>query len=199
MNEAVAGPGLWSPLIARLRYRQAERLIPEAHRQGRILDLGCGSFPAFLAGTRFREKHGVDRRAASAPPPPGVTMKRADLGRESLPWSDGHFDVVTLLAVIEHLAPETVRSLLGEVRRVLRPGGLAILTVPSRQGDRLLSVLSRLRLASAEQHAEHQVLYDARRLRGLLLDVGFAPEDVAVGRFELGMNLWARAVRSGDA
>jgi SAM-dependent methyltransferase len=189
----VAGPGLLSPLLARLRYRRAELLIAEEHRGGRILDVGCGSWPAFLVSTRFAEKHGIDRREPAAAPPEGVQLHRFDVARRGLGFPDGHFDVVTLLAVVEHLAPDVARSLLSETRRVLRRGGVAVLTVPSRQAEAVLSVMAKLGLASAEQHEEHQAAYDPARLRSLLAGAGFDAAAIEVGRFELGMNLWARA------
>jgi len=48
-----------------------------------------------------------------------------DLGRLCLP--DAHFDFVSCFHVLEHIADET--AALGEVFRVLRPGGLALLQV----------------------------------------------------------------------
>lgn len=193
--DAVAGPGMLSPLLARLRYRRAERLIPGGRREGRILDLGCGAWPAFLVATRFREKHGVDRQATPESAPEGVEVHRLELERPPLPLGDAHFDAVTLLAVVEHLAAGAAVRLLAEARRLLRPRGVVIVTVPSRHGDRVLSVLSRLRLASAHQHDDHKATYDLGQLRGLLEQAGFAAGEIEVGRFELGLNLWARATR----
>ncbi len=52
-------------------------------------------------------------------------------GAEDMPFPDGHFDAVVCLGVIEHLAPETKRRALREMRRVLKPGGLCyVLTQP---------------------------------------------------------------------
>jgi SAM-dependent methyltransferase len=48
---------------------------------------------------------------------------------EAIPHPDGTFDVVTCLDVIEH-TPDDVRSL-EELRRVTRPGGIALVTVPA--------------------------------------------------------------------
>lgn len=45
------GKGLLKPLLARLRARQANRLIPGSLRKGRILDIGCGYYPYFLTHT----------------------------------------------------------------------------------------------------------------------------------------------------
>ena len=48
---------------------------------------------------------------------------------QRLPYDDASFDVVLLIEVIEHL--ENHRVALGELARVLRPGGLLILTTPN--------------------------------------------------------------------
>jgi SAM-dependent methyltransferase len=198
VNDSVALPGLLSPLLARLRHGRAERLIPDGHRSGRILDVGCGAWPAFLVRTRFTEKHGVDRRAASAPPPPDVSLYRLDVRNGGLPWPDGHFDVVTMLAVLEHFEASAARCLLREANRLLRSRGVVVLTVPSRQGEALLHVLSPLGITSREQHEEHQEAYDTATLRSALEQAGFAPEETEVGRFELGLGLWARAWGGGS-
>jgi len=46
-----------------------------------------------------------------------------------LPYDDASFDVVLLVEVIEHL--ENHRIALGELARILRPGGVLILTTPN--------------------------------------------------------------------
>src|SRR5512147_447632 len=103
------GKGLLEPLLARLRTQRANQLIPSELRDGRILDIGCGSFPYFLAHTAFKEKFAVDQL-----PMPKDTAARnrieffeLNLNHEpKLPFEAGYFDVVTLLAVVEHLNPE---------------------------------------------------------------------------------------------
>ena len=194
-GKGIAGPGLLSSLLARLRYRRADLLIPDARRSGRILDVGCGTWPAFLSSTRFREKHGIDRRPPGSGLPPDVAVREHDVVRGGIPWPDGFFDVVTLLAVVEHLGSAEACALLGEARRVLADGGVAVVTLPSWQGDALLHVLAPLGITSREQHDEHQDSYDPGKLRALLVQSGFEAPAVEVGRFELGLNLWARATK----
>ena len=48
---------------------------------------------------------------------------------ESLPFDDGTFDLVTALDVVEHTDDDV--AVLREMRRVLRPGGTLLLTVPA--------------------------------------------------------------------
>ena len=53
------------------------------------------------------------------------------LTSQTLPWEAESFDLVTALDVIEHI--EDDRAVLAEVRRVLRPGGTLLITVPAYQ------------------------------------------------------------------
>ena len=59
----------------------------------------------------------------------GVDVKRVDLNREKLPFKAGSFDCVFCGEVLEHVV-DTER-LLGEMKRVLRKGGILLITVPN--------------------------------------------------------------------
>jgi SAM-dependent methyltransferase len=50
---------------------------------------------------------------------------------EELPWPDRSFDLITSLDVIEHTPDDRVA--LGELRRVSKPGGWLLVTVPAYQ------------------------------------------------------------------
>ena len=69
---------------------------------------------------------------------PGQRVDVANLNHESLPYADASFDVVTATEVIEHL--EDFRRIVREIQRVLRPGGVCVLSTPN-----ILNVKSRLR------------------------------------------------------
>lgn len=102
------------------------RGIPDA----RLLDLGCdaGGRTSWV-GARIgaRELHGVeiapDRAALAAEK--GVEVVSADLG-QPLPYDEGSFDVVMSNQVIEHLADTD--TFVSEIHRVLRPGGIAVIS-----------------------------------------------------------------------
>jgi SAM-dependent methyltransferase len=60
----------------------------------------------------------------------GVRCQAVDVVRESLPFEEGSFDVVTSFDSLEHWH-HSPRGLFAEIRRVLRPGGLFLLGVPN--------------------------------------------------------------------
>jgi SAM-dependent methyltransferase len=183
------------PLLARLRARRAESLIPSALRSGRVLDVGCGSSPYFLSHTYFAEKHAVDQLPPSAGSP-GIDWHQLDLNvRPRLPFGDDFFQVVTMLAVAEHLDPAALEQLFAECRRVLAPGGRLIVTTPAARADRLLRFMARIGLVSREEIDEHKYAYTPALLGWYFGRAGFAMDKVEVGHFELGYNLWATASR----
>lgn len=195
MGERVTrGTGLLEGFLARRRAATANRLLaPWAG--GRLLDIGCGSHPYFLLQADFGHRVGLDRVASTAGHAPEVTVMAHDFEAEAaLPFDDAAFDAVTMLAVFEHIEPAALASLLREIRRVLRPGGALVLTTPAGWTDPILRALAALRLVSREEIDEHKDAYDHARIREHLLAAGFPPDGLRQGSFELGMNLWARAV-----
>ncbi|HST30496.1 MAG TPA: class I SAM-dependent methyltransferase [Chthoniobacterales bacterium] len=73
---------------------------------------------------------------------PGQKVELINLNRESLPYPDGHFALVTCIETIEHL--ENFRAIVREIYRVLKPGGLAVISTPN-----VLNLRSRLRYFSS--------------------------------------------------
>lgn len=189
------GHGLLEGFLARRRVAKANRLIPEAARDGRVLDIGCGSHPLFLLQTKFAEKHGLDR-VPSALREDGIQLQHHDVtANAKLPFDDAHFEVVTMLAVFEHLDRPTMAALAKEIFRVLRPGGCYILTTPAAWTNPILQALSRLRLVSEEEIDEHESLYGMPEIRRILTAAGFSEDGIEAGHFELGLNTWTRAVK----
>jgi SAM-dependent methyltransferase len=198
-NESTAytrGKGLLEPMLARMRTQRANLLIPPELRAGRILDIGCGSFPYFLAHTAFKEKFAVDQ----LPMPKETAAENQiefytlDLNQEPrLSFEGGYFDAVTLLAVIEHLNPDSMAFLFREACRVLRPGGLLILTTPAAWSDGLLRLMARLTLVSADEIREHAFAYTLPLLGWHFGQAGFRMSKVKFGYFEFMLNMWATA------
>ena len=105
------------------------RVLPRGHG-GALLDLGTntGAFTAkvaeHLGATRVAGVEFIDEHAAAARAR-GIEVVAADLD-EGLPFGDGEFDTVHANQVIEHV--RRTDGFLREIRRVLRPGGLALLS-----------------------------------------------------------------------
>ncbi len=190
------GKGWLEPTLARLRTGRANRLIPQNLRDGRILDIGCGSFPYFLAHTAFKEKFAVDQLPMPTEAATGnqIEFFELDLNREPrLPFENDYFDAVSLLAVVEHLNPDSMAALFTECRRVLRPGGIVVLTTPAAWADGLLHLMAQLNLVSAEEIHEHAFAYTLPLIGWHFGQAGFEMKKLRFGYFELMMNMWATA------
>lgn len=196
MSDSVTrGFGLLERFLAGRRAATADRLIPDQARAGRILDIGSGTSPHFLRGTRFAEKYGIDKVAdPDAKNADGVRLTRHDFEADpSLPYPDDFFDVVTMLAVFEHIEPAILHPLFTDVVRVMKPGAIFIMTTPAGWADPILRTLARLRLVSSVEIEDHKGRYDHAIIRRHLSDAGFDPGSIRLGSFELFMNLWATA------
>jgi SAM-dependent methyltransferase len=194
-SRGTRGHGLLEPFLARQRAKQANRRIPARLRKGRILDIGCGSFPYFLSHTYFAEKFAIDQ-LAPATTPPDILWTTLNLNAEPhLPFDDGYFDAITMLAVVEHLNPNSLVTLFREAYRTLKPGGVLIVTTPSAWSDTILHVMARVRLVSPEEINEHVYAYTLPLLGWYFGRAGFAMDKTRFGYFEMMMNMWAVATR----
>ena len=96
----------------------------------KILDVGCGRgdfLNAFIeAGL---EGYGVDSSDAAVKHCPKAIIKKVNLEKDEIPFQSDTFDVVFSKSVLEHFHNPEVP--VGEMYRVLKPGGLIINMVPS--------------------------------------------------------------------
>lgn len=105
---------------------------------------------------------------------PASSCRRWTLVRDRFPPSNpfppASFDVVVMLATLEHILPKD--ELARECNRLLRPGGRVVITVPSRWVDPLVGLLTRLGLADGMSLDEHHGFNPADS-RELFLRNGF--------------------------
>ncbi|MCK4911030.1 MAG: methyltransferase domain-containing protein [Thermodesulfovibrionales bacterium] len=188
------GSGLLEGFLARKRAEKANGLIPPGHRSGRILDVGSGNYPYFLVNTEFKEKFGIDIKVNRDLVPDGITLTSHDFHKNTaLPFEDGFFDAVTMLAVFEHIKVDTLPELVHEILRVLRPGGVYVLTTPAFWTDMILKSMAKAGLLSAVEVEDHKALYSKRKVSSILQTAGFPASEIHSGYFELSMNIWAMA------
>ena len=189
------GFGLLEPYLAQQRARVANQLITDDNRKGRILDIGCGSYPYFLSHTYFKEKFAIDQlnKPSSAT---DINWYPLNLNHDPhLPFEDEYFSAITMLAVVEHLNPSSLMILFKDIFRTLEPCGNLIITTPAAWSDGLLRLFARMRLVSQEEIDEHVFVYTLPLLGWYFGKAGFELGKVNFGYFELHLNLWASATR----
>ncbi|MBN1867843.1 methyltransferase domain-containing protein [Candidatus Sumerlaeota bacterium] len=94
-------------------------------RHRRILDLGCGGGNGELL--RYgAEVAGADLSFASLRNAATVYSCVAQTSASRLPFPDDYFDALASFNFLGHVAPDEKEAVYAEMRRVLKPGGLAL-------------------------------------------------------------------------
>jgi len=106
---------------------------------GTHLDIGSGTGNLIR---RIRQEFDVESRACDYTDEfmqlEGVEVDVVDLNHGLLPYPGCHFDLVTFTEVAEHL--ENYHAIVREIHRVLKPGGVVVITTPN-----VLNMKSRMR------------------------------------------------------
>lgn len=147
----------------------------------RVLDLGCrtGALASYYAPGNDVVGVDVDHEAlARASERLGIETVWADV-EDGLPFEDASFDATVAGELLEHLADP--RAAVAEVRRVLRPGGVFVGSVPNafRLKSRVAYALGRY---PADWDPTHLQLFTPRALRELLAAFDDIRIRFAVGR-----------------
>src|SRR5207302_2881780 len=152
---------------------EAVRSLVEPAAGERVLDLGCaaGAISHFLS-TFGCETVGVDAAPRAVEKArelfPELRFELADVAR--LPFDDGSFDKAVAADLVEHLDDATFRAMLGEARRVLRPGGTLSIYTPNPKHP-----IERLKARNLilAQNPTHTGLRDAARLERMLREAAY--------------------------
>ena len=193
--EVTRGKGLLEGFLARQRWKIANRIIPDEYRKGRILDIGCGAYPFFLINTDFSIKYGLDKisdvHKENLFDVNNILIIPYDIeGNKLLPFENEYIDVVTMLAVIEHIEPGNLIEILNEINRILKINGLFVMTTPAGWTDPLLKFMAKVGLVSKIEIDEHKDTYTHRKLVSLLQLANFSKDRMKFGYFEMFSNLW---------
>lgn len=196
--KAIVEPATLPPVRRASEQRRLEALVRLLRlRPGeRLLDIGCGS--GWLAA-RCREAGA--RVWAADLALEGVAAARGRYPRVDhfqvadvyyLPFARDSFDAAVLSEVVEHL--ENIDAALAETRRLLKPGGRALVSVPYREviAEHLCIHCNRLTPANAHLHS-----FDETRLAECLRRQGLTPGVVLRMNNKLlelaGFPRWSRA------
>ena len=160
----------------------------------RVVDLGSGYEATLLRALapRIGAATAVDVSLSPALGADGVRAIEAPI-EEALPGlADGSADVVLAISVLEHLEDDA--AALHECHRVLAPGGVLAVNVPTWLGKPFLEFSAyRLGLSPAEEMDDHKRYYGRRDLWPLLVRAGFAPSAIRLRYHKGGLNLFGTA------
>lgn len=152
-----------------LREMRLKRVLSHIPKNSIILDVGCGTSAAFLKAIspEIKQGFGVDFKVDDTQIDNiKTTQIRLD---NKLPFEDATFDVVTMLAVLEHIEKE--QDILREIYRVLVPGGKLIITVPSVWSQPVLEFMAyKLRIVSEAEIRDHKRYYNREKLKKVLVE-----------------------------
>lgn len=160
-----------------------------------VLDVGCGYHAMLLRALLpyTRSGLGVDVRIS----PEARAIEKLSFIESTIESAlpeleDGKFDVVLLISVLEHLwEPLTA---LENCRRVLRPGGVLLVNVPTWRGRLFLEFSAfRLGLSPAVEMDDHKMYYNKADLWPVLVRAGFKPSRLRLRYHKFGLNLFAIA------
>jgi len=158
-------------LIAYLRFKKVINNIPN---NSIVLDLGCDFNAIFLQKieTRIKEGFGIDLKINSEFKNNKIKLLSHNLDNR-LPFEDAYFSAVTSLANLEHLNyPENV---LKEIYRVLKPGGLLLLTTPTIFSRPVLEFMAfKLKLINKEEITDHKKYFTKKELEKYCREFGFS-------------------------
>jgi ubiquinone/menaquinone biosynthesis C-methylase UbiE len=171
---------------SRLKLEQVlTRYLDDLPDGTKLLDVGCGTGDVLRRlGARF-ECAGCDpaaemlEHARTANPNAQLAVASA----EALPYEDGRFDAALCIEVVRYL--DDPRPALRELARVLRPGGLALVTFAPLATTSLYplvnAVTARVRLPGMTHVRQH--FHTVRGAERLLAGAGFDRVDVSARYF----------------
>jgi tRNA (uracil-5-)-methyltransferase TRM9 len=112
--------------------------LAQRWQKGRLLNIGCGHGPDFLPFRQGFELYGVDfsaemlKFAQKYSQKFGFAVELALADVCHLPYPDETFDWAISVATYHHIKGGEQQAALGELRRVLKPGSEAFITVWNR-------------------------------------------------------------------
>ena len=132
-----AWDNLWGTEAGRKDWIAVEQDVRDLEKEladmkaSRVLDVGCGigRHSLFLAAKGFQVFSIDASRTAvdftqNAAQEAGLSINVSQSPMTTLPFEDSYFDYVLAWNVIYHGDPTTVRTVLSEIARVVRPGGI---------------------------------------------------------------------------
>jgi ubiquinone/menaquinone biosynthesis C-methylase UbiE len=204
LNSAIAFSGLNVDFFTRAKAQYLTRIMTDRFgdlSRLDLLDVGCGTGNLHpLLAQAVRSVKGVDVSsecvATARERNPHVDYRLYEGNR--LPFADASFDVAFTICVMHHVPPNDWPSFARELRRVVKPGGIALVFEHNPYNP-----LTRYVVSSCEFDTD-AVLLTGRTARRLLTEAGFSDVIIhniltipAVSRAILRIDRWFRRLPFG--
>lgn len=174
--------GWFSRKLRALRVGKVLQYIPD---NAEVCDIGCGiHLDLFQHLPTLKKGYGIDLTLPSGKRSETIEIINTDV-ENGLPLPDESVDVVAMLACLEHITND--QELLRESYRILRPGGVIVVTVPTIWNKPIGEFLAyRLHVIEESEYRDHKRYYTKTKLTKDLTTAGFS--SVKTGYWEFAMN-----------
>jgi len=172
-------------LIASARLKKVQKYASE---EDTVLDFGCGFDAYLLKSVKSIIGYGVGLDYEVKNQQIGENIKLINFHyKNKLPFENGFFSKIFVLAVIEHFDFNKASILFKEFSRVLDKSGRVIITTPTLKSKKILEFLARrLKLISQKEIADHKKYYSEKDILDLSKSTGFRLEYYQ--KFQFGLN-----------
>lgn len=158
--------------VARQRLARIAGLLNKLPRDIHVVDVGCsrGQFVAAAIAAGYHAE-GVEPapRIAEAARAAGVPVRTGLLEEQG--FADNSLDALTLFEVIEHL--RTPLPLLAECRRVLKPGGILLVSTANAESWTAAAMGAHWDYFDMERDGGHISFYNPRSIAQIAANAGF--------------------------
>ena len=157
------------PVLSYLRISKVERYINK-YSNPTVLDIGCGQKCLLLNKIKnnINKGYGIDENITSKSFQ-NITIINNNV-ENGIPFLNNEIDVITILAVLEHLNNPVF--ILREIERVLKPGGMLLMTVPSIWSKPVLEFLAfKLGIVDPVQIKTHKTYYNYKLIMELFSNI----------------------------
>lgn len=173
---------LFEKMLGSLRYGKIKKYVMP---DGVHCDIGCGYHGAFLKSISKKIRYGYGFDWKVTPDQLGNIELMNNRGIDGIPLGDGSCDRVFMLAVLEHL--EDAEAMVKECHRILKKGGILVLTTPTPVAKPILEFLSfKLHLISRASIEEHKHYYSRPEMMEIFKKCGFS--SARYRKFMFGVN-----------
>jgi 2-polyprenyl-3-methyl-5-hydroxy-6-metoxy-1,4-benzoquinol methylase len=169
------------------RFLRTKKVIKYIPKNSIVCDIGCGENPYFLKKISKFIKKGVGFDLKVTEYKNSIIEVKNLKILDQIPLEKESVDVVTLLAVIEHL--EQPQEILNEAFRILKNDGVLILTTPTPLSKPILEFLAfKMKLIDKNEIKNHKNYFWPKEIKKMLGKAGFREKKIKNYFFEFFLN-----------